>query len=346
MKVRRYFAALAVPVLAGAGALAAAGVAHAAPLATYQDSSVAVVGHPLVDEISGITASYDGSATALDATPTVVTPKSGDHIQFAAQDFHGPVTWSITSGASPETGVALAIDSTTGVLTATITGSPASLTTPVSVTVKATDGHATGFGTVTAGPVNGQPSEIAVTATEDVVTLPVAATDNTTGSVNLLPVVAGITETLGNAPAGVVLSDGVIAATGTIPGAYKDLSVTGTDAAGSTAVETFGVNVVGGVVRPDVPRLSGGHAVYVAATREDVYFVQSGAASWDHFTIVGPGAINGHQGWVNAKLGLNAAVYSGLDSHQGYTVYYQPVEGQGSTVPVPGSHWGYVYFVS
>jgi hypothetical protein len=77
-----------------------------------------------------------------------------------------------------------------------------------------------------------------------------------------------------------------------------------------------------------------------------VYYIQSGAASWDHFTIVGPGAINGHQGWVNGHLGLNTAVYGGLEYHHGYTVYYQPVTGPGSTTPVPGSHWGYVYFVS
>lgn len=100
-----------------------------------------------------------------------------------------------------------------------------------------------------------------------------------------------------------------------------------------------------GTVCP-VPVLSGGHAVKVNGSRENVFFTQSGAASWDHFTIVGPGKINGHQGWVNGKIGLNTAVYGGLDANHGYTVVYQPVTGQGSTVPVHGSHWGYVYFVS
>jgi hypothetical protein len=95
-----------------------------------------------------------------------------------------------------------------------------------------------------------------------------------------------------------------------------------------------------------VPRLSQGHAEYVAPTREDVFFVQSGAASWDFFTIVGPGAINGHQGWVNGHLGLNSGVYSGLEAGHGYAVYYQPVTGPGSTTAVPGSHIGHVYFVS
>ena len=71
-------------------------------------------------------------------------------------------------------------------------------------------------------------------------------------------------------------------------------------------------------------------------------------ASWDQFTIVGPGAINGHQGWVNAKGGgvVNMAVYSGLEANHSYTVLYQPVVGQGSSKAIPGTHQGYVYFVS
>jgi hypothetical protein len=99
-------------------------------------------------------------------------------------------------------------------------------------------------------------------------------------------------------------------------------------------------------VFPAVPVLSHGHAVFIAPTREDVFFVLSGAPSWVHFTIAGPGAINGHQGWVNASLGLNSGVYSGLEAHHGYAVYYQPVTGKGSTTPVPGSHIGHVFFVS
>lgn len=95
-----------------------------------------------------------------------------------------------------------------------------------------------------------------------------------------------------------------------------------------------------------VPRLSKGHAEALTPVHEDVFFTQSGAASWDKFTIEGPGPIDGHEGWVNGKIGVNAAVYGGLEANHGYTVYYQPVEGQDSSVPVPGSHIGYVYFVS
>jgi hypothetical protein len=141
-----------------------------------------------------------------------------------------------------------------------------------------------------------------------------------------------------------VFANGVLFAGTAVSGDYKSVAVTATDAAGATSVVTFDA-----VVRPvyaPVPRLSGGHAVFIGTSRENVYYVQSGAASWDHFTIVGPGAINGHQGWVNGQLGLNTAVYGGLEYHHGYTVFYQPVTGPGSTTPVPGSHWGYVYFVS
>lgn len=106
-------------------------------------------------------------------------------------------------------------------------------------------------------------------------------------------------------------------------------------------------NITGLVVKPAKPPvLSKGHAVCIAPTREDVYFVQSGAASWDHFQIVGPGAINGHEGWVNGKIGLNAGVYSGLEAHHTYDVFYTPVEGQGSEVQIPGTHTGHVTFVT
>lgn len=106
-------------------------------------------------------------------------------------------------------------------------------------------------------------------------------------------------------------------------------------------------NITGLLAPPPVLiRLSHGHATATSPNRETVSFTQSGAASWDEFYIVGPGAINGHKGWVNGKLGLNFGYYSGLKANHGYTVYYTPVEGKGSSVQVPGSRSGSVYFVS
>jgi hypothetical protein len=98
-------------------------------------------------------------------------------------------------------------------------------------------------------------------------------------------------------------------------------------------------------VNPNAPQLSHGQAVSVAPTRENVTFDLS-SPSWVHFTIIGPGAINGHQGWVNGVAGTNTAYYEGLNSNSGYTVLYQPVTGQGSLTPVVGSHQGYVWFVT
>ena len=187
------------------------------------------------------------------------------------------------------------------------------------------------------------PAEDGVAVTPDTVVL--KAPVNAHGKVSFPTVPrSGVTETLANGPAGSVFSNGVLSAGRAVSGNYKNVAVTAKDAAGATAVETFNA-----VVRPvyaPVPKLSGGHAGFVSPSRENVYFWQSGAPSWDHFTIVGPGKINGHQGWVYGHLGLNVAVYGGLQYKHGYTVYYQPVIARGSTIPVPGSHWGYVYFVS
>jgi len=95
-----------------------------------------------------------------------------------------------------------------------------------------------------------------------------------------------------------------------------------------------------------VPVLYDGSAVYVAPTRETVDFKQT-VASVDKFTIVGPGAINGHVGWVNAAAGgaVNSAVYSGLEAKHGYTVLYTPYTAVNGH-QVKGTTTGYVYFVS
>lgn len=106
-------------------------------------------------------------------------------------------------------------------------------------------------------------------------------------------------------------------------------------------------NITGLLSPPPVfIRLSHGQATATSPNRETVSFTQSGAASWDEFVIVGPGAINGHKGWIYGNLGTNFGYYSGLKANHGYTVYYTPVEGKGSDVQVPGSRSGSVYFVS
>ena len=325
--------AATVPAMAAGIALAVGGSANAAT-----QTAPVPIGYTVAatnahsDSISGITGTFGTSATSVVGSTAVQVP-TADAIQFGATDSLGAaISWS---SSNLPTGFSL----TGGALSL----ATAPVTAAVTFTVKATAGSAVAFATVNVGVgANTVPAEDAVSVTPDTVVLNAPA--NANGQVSFATVPSGVAETLTNGPAGAAFSNGVLSVGAAVPGDYKDVTVTAKDAAGATAVEVFGA-----VVRPvyaPVPRLSHGRAVYISTARENVYFVQSGAASWDHFTIVGPGGINGHQGWVNAQLGLNAAVYGGLLYRHGYTVYYQPVTGQGSTTPIPGSHWGYVYFFS
>lgn len=99
-------------------------------------------------------------------------------------------------------------------------------------------------------------------------------------------------------------------------------------------------------VPPALPALSRGHAVATSKVHETVCFTLSGAATEVHFLILGPGKINGHQGWIPAHLGVNCGYYYGLEANHTYLVYYVPVTGPGSQVQVPGTHAGHVTFVS
>jgi hypothetical protein len=325
--------AATVPALAAGVALASGGSAHAATHAPAPIGYTVAASSAHSDSISGVTGTFGTSATSVVGSTAVQVP-TADAIQLGATNNLGAaISWSssnLPSGFSLSAGGALSL-------------ATAPVTAAVTFTVKATAGSAVAFATVNVGVgANTTPAEDGVSVAPDTVVL--NAPVNANGQVSFPTVPSGVAETLANGPAGAAFSNGVLSAGSAVSGSYKNVAVTAKDAAGATAVETFDA-----VVRPiyaPVPRLSGGHAVFIATARENVYFVQSGAASWDHFTIVGPGAINGHQGWVNGHLGLNAAVYGGLEYRHGYTVYYQPVTGQGSTTPIPGSHWGYVYFFS
>jgi Peptidase A4 family len=91
-----------------------------------------------------------------------------------------------------------------------------------------------------------------------------------------------------------------------------------------------------------VPVLSHGKAVATSPTRETVTWKQT-IPSWEEFRIVGPGAINGHIGWV--PPGTTTAYYSGLEAHHGYTVTYTPYTAENGS-PITGAKPGSVYFVS
>jgi hypothetical protein len=323
----------AAGVMAAGVALAVGGSAQAVTQTAPVPIGYTVTAYnALSDSISGITGTFGASAASVVGSTAVQVPVA-DAIAFGATDSQGAaITWSST--ATLPTGFAL-----TGA--GALTLPTAAVTAPVTFTVKAAEGSAVALATVsvTVGTTTGDDG---VAVATDTVAL--HAPVNSGGAVSFATVPAGVAETLSHGPAGIGFSNGVLSVGTAVPGDYKGVVVTATDAAGATATETFDA-----VIRPvyaPIPRLSHGHAVEINPVREWVYFWQSGAASCDHFTIVGPGGINGHQGWVPAHLGLNAAWYAGLLPHHGYTVFYQPVTACGGSTPVPGSHWGYVYFVS
>jgi hypothetical protein len=333
--------------------------ATAAPI--YGDTQI-TASHQSVDAITGISADAweqgpvtcpttpPVTATFLGSSFSVFTVPSVMCVQFAGLGSHGSLTWHIDSETNIPPSTLISIDQTSGLLTVTPT---APVITPannqnISLTVSATDGVAKAFEMLTAVPVivAGHLTAIDVTAVTDDVTL-IGTNNNVTDAIDFVSTPTGAGFTLANAPNGVALNGSHLVATNARPDEYSGLSVTATDTMGAVAVDTFKVEVDGAIVGNDTPRLSHGHAVAgINSSRENVFFVQSGSPSWDHFTIVGPGAINGHQGWVHGQLGLNEAVYGGLLAGHGYTVFYQPVTGPGSITPWPGAHWGYVYFIS
>lgn len=371
-KIRRVTALAVVPAAAFAALSLGTAVAQAAPVGQYQDSSVQIFDNPIplqhIDAITSITAaaSWAHVITGPYTTPTdlgnsitVVPVPSYMQAQLTAGGSFGTLTWSIVNEVNIPSGVLIGLNPASGLLTVAPPAGPviANNNQDITVEIKVTDGTAVAFETLTAQPIivaGGVINAINVTAVTDAVTL-AGTNDNANGTVvfnsTSTPAVDPVTWAATNLPdgtnnaPGVTLTGNVLSATSTVPGAYNDMVVTDTDAMGATASDRFDILVKGGVISPSTPVLSGGHAACgVNHSRMNVFYMQSGDASWDHFTIVGPGAINGHNGWVYGNLGLNEAVYGGLLAGHGYTVYYQPVTGQGSSTPILGSHWGYVYF--
>jgi hypothetical protein len=338
---RRLFAAVAAPVLVAGVALAAAGSASA----VTPNGVTATEAYS--DSISTITAMFGSFAIPVNSPATQVP--NGSVIQFAATStlnaFPG-IHWSYSG--LPVDGI------TAGPVAGQVTLQPGVFPAGHTDTFKVdaselSPGLARGIATVVVTPGDDSAHD-SVSITTDTVTL--NAPTNANGAVTFSTVPASVPETASNLPAGVVF-DGTAQtlSVGTaVNGKYPLFVVRAADPAGSVATE--GIIAVVGPFFEGVPKLSGGRATEgINASRENVSFIQSNVASCDHFTIVGPGAINGHQGWVPGVVGLNVAVYGGLEHHHGYTVYYQPVSGPAdcsthSTTPWPGSHWGYVFFVT
>jgi hypothetical protein len=345
MKIRRFIALAAVPAALGGTLLAAAGTAQAAT--GYTDTSVQASNFVWQHEITG-TATASGSGI-VDVSGLAGSGPAANH----------PVTYAVKSGGDVD-GVTLSVTNsnitspTLGVISADGTLNPgAGTSVHTTVTLTATD--ADGDVAVVTVPVTVSSALVSFdTGNKDLLTTDevysiTAGNTNPNGSVTFAAkdtddAAIGIGES--NLPAGLTSANPLLPGTA-IPQKYNDLQVTATDADGASATGSFLLTVNGGVTpAAPVPVLSHGSATYVSPVRENVYFDTS-VSTWVHFQIVGPGPINGHEGWVHAAAGqLNKAVYGGLEANHTYTVYYTPVEGSGSTVQIVGTHTGYVVFVT
>jgi len=332
--------AIIAVVIAIVAAVIGSNRATAAPI--YGDTSATVSPFTLTDH-----GPHVSTPTPL-TTPVTVLPASIQFQVIGTPPFLGADTWQV----SPATldGYALQINSA-GLLTLTPISGATQTIGAGAIAVSATDVlGATGLDTVTIGFVDATHSSL-TQVSHNLLNNIFGLNNNANGQVDfsLVPTPApAVTWSAGNLPNGTAMaSNGILTATSSIPGAYNEVPVRATDSGGATAVAVVDLTIKGAIVGNDTPRLSHGYAVAgINSSRENVFYEQDGSPSWDHFTIVGPGAINGHQGWVHGQLGLNEAVYGGLLAGHGYTVFYQPVTGPGSTTPWPGAHWGYVYFIS
>lgn len=153
---------------------------------------------------------------------------------------------------------------------------------------------------------------------------------------------AGLTISVTGLPDGVSFNASTWTISGTPAADAKSgtATITATDAYGQTGTATIGYTVYPKPV--PVPVLSHGKGVATAPTRETVTWQQT-IPSWEKFVIVGPGAINGHVGWV--PPGTEIGYYSGLEAHHGYTATFTPYTAKGGS-PIPGARPGAVYFVS
>jgi hypothetical protein len=189
-------------------------------------------------------------------------------------------------------------------------------------------GRTLGAGTVTVNVIGGpQVVQVGVAVSPLLITASTTSSDTT-----------GISFSATGLPDGLTLnSNHTITGTPAADAKSGIATVTARDAYGQVGTATISFTV-----NPAPPVLSHGKGVATAPTRETVTWQQT-LPSWEKFTIVGPGAINGHVGWV--PPGTEVGYYAGLEAHHGYTVTYTPYTAKNGS-PIPGANPGKVYFVS
>jgi hypothetical protein len=310
----------AVP-LAVLGGFAVAATAQAATL-TYTDTSVSVASHPVVDEFTGITA-----ASTSDLTPGASLTLT------AAGNALGTLKWTNATASGTDT--------------ATLPVPAAGKTVSVSVT----DGPAAASVSIVAAANATTATNVDLTLTADTVTLPVATDNNTNGTVSF-GTVSGVTQTLGNAPAGVALSGGVLSATTAVPGVYKSVTVTAADSAGSTAVETLAIDVKGTANTPPPaprPHLYGGHVITVNNNDAEIGWYYGPGVSCALTRTFGYGfSVYGspHIGFTcfNPDKGIkdgDIGYWSGLAAGHGYDI--QLIPAGKNRQPLPNAQTGWIY---
>jgi hypothetical protein len=214
------------------------------------------------------------------------------------------------------------------------------------------DGAAAASVTIVAAANATTTSNVDLTLTPDTVTLPVAKTDNTNGTVNFGTVPSGVTETLGNAPAGVALSNGVLSATNAVPGVYKNVTVTAANSSNATAVETLAIDVKGTVVNPPPaprPHLYGGHVITVNNNDAEIGWHYGPGVTCAltrtfgyGFTVYG----SPHQGFTcynpaKDAPGTDIGYWNGLAAGHGYDI--QLIPAGKNRQPLPNAQTGWIY---
>jgi hypothetical protein len=231
---------------------------------------------------------------------------------------------------------------------------PASGTT---VSVAVTDGAAAASVKIVAAANATTATNVDLTLTTDTVTLPVAKTDNTNGTVNFGAVPSGVSEALGNAPVGVALSNGVLSATNAVPGVYKNVTVTAANSSSATAVETVAIDVKGTVVNPPPaprPHLYGGHVITVNNNDAEIGWHYGPGVSCALTRTFGYGfTVNGspHQGFTcfNASKdapGTDTGFWSGLTAGHGYDIQLIPAGKNRQPLPTAQTGWIYIHTTS
>lgn len=361
--MRKYFALGAVaPLAVLVGSLALGGAANAAPLTTWQDTSVQVFPGQSVDAITGFTATL--GSTNLTGSPQNVAVSGSTTADVVAHGTNlGALTYAIVSGANPVSGIALSINNS-GHITATVTP-PLPATAPTSVppvVIKATDGVATGFATLNIVPVVVSNSVHSVNASvsTDTVTLS-GANNNATGAVDFTSVPpSGVGFTLANSPAGTALSGSSLVGTSAVPGPYDHVRVTAADSAGATAVDTFNIFVKGHKVFTPPPHFDHPYVLHGKWTSRTP---STATVSWDnsdkgwpssnkcnevYITGYGFGPLgdfaDAHVGFTcDNGTGSDVGYLRGLLPGHTYALQVVPATGDyGHHHPIPGGGAGYV----